>query len=652
MRGRMRKLVCFIVLQAFFLNIVSAACPSPLDPLPQLPLPFVNPPAASSCPTTPAVTQLDGYLPITFYNNSLLSADDIYICVLVNSSTQYLSFSGSPEVLGTITNLTPITYINNTTYDGGSVTKYSYKLSEFQNIDTDKYTFYIPNDGNTGVAGSNVMKSSRILISLYEPLTYFINNAGLIGFPPEFDQTQDVYYILNDKIEFDLGSNALNRLNLNLTGVDFFGLPLNVNANYLYFFGSSFSPNYCAVTGMPTSVTLKNVFDQYRAAKNKLQSPFDTYWAGLIATYTNPDGSGDSDLRIYAPATAMASTQTQTNPTPVTFPTDYFLRSAYSPDECTWFNAVWSGISKSGAEAFYQNKKTKPYIVVDATTTKGAATAIGKETDDNSFRFVIKGGPDDTLKVIFPEPSSSKAFFTGAIEDYQPAISSNASSDTQKQVLKVFATSIIGGFFPLNCQYPTKIVIDNTYVQNHSSEYYQNNAILTKALGGCDCVANVPWWDFYSRTLLTIGTPNLFYTSAYSDFLGTDGTIVIVNPNTDNKDATFSINIADCSTGITRPNPYSDATSYTVTFGLPSPSDVTVEFSTDGTSWTGTLPSTAAGNAFFLKVTYHSGIYSGKAFITQIAPAQEIFHPVLPGQGTITTTGTSTTVSLGISPTS
>ncbi len=639
----MRKPFFFICIQMAFLRAITATpapCPAPLAPLPQLPVPAVVPPPIATC-STPTPTNLEGYLPITFINNTGLPASEIYIVVLVNSSTQYLSFSGSTHKLATICPFTPATYL--------SSSQYSYPLNFFELIHSNTYTFYIPNDGNTGVSGSNVMTSSRILLSLKQPLTYFIDNNGLLEFPTEFDATNDNYYILNDKIEFDVGSNALNRLNLNLTGVDFFGLPLSVQANYQFFYGSSFT-DACAVTGMPPTISLADVFTQYQAALTSLSSPFDGYWAGLIATYTNPVSAGGQlcNLRIYAPATAMGSTQTQPNPSPVSFPTNYFLSTASSPSGCTWFNAVWSGQTESGGQAFYQKTHPTPYLVLDATTASGAATATGYELNDNSFRFAISGGVDAGNTLVFPYPTSSKAFFTGAVSDYEPAITGSASSATQDQVFKVFATSIIAEIFPINCQLPTPITINNAYVQNQSANYFQNNSILSQALAGCSCVSNVPWYDFYSRTLLTIGAPNLFYTSAYSDFLGTDGTIVIVNLDTNNSGATITVNLNNCSTDVNFPNPYDDTSLYNIIVGIPS--TATVQFGTSAGGPFGSIPPTANGNAFFLQITYNSGVYNGQTFVTQIAPLAQIFHPILPGQGAITTTGSNTNVTLGASP--
>ncbi len=635
----------------------SGPCPSPIASLPALNIPVPTPPPSGPCPGTPTPTQVTGYIPITIVNNSGIAASNIYIVVLVNSSTQYLSFtSATPHNFASLVSFStvPATYLS----------AYAHPLSFFENSGSN-YTFYIPNTGGTG---ANTMSSSRILISLQNPLTYFINYAGTLEIPSETDATNDNYYVLNDKIEFDLGSNALNRLNLNLTGVDFFGLPLLVQASYEYLDGTTYIPA-CATTGWPTGIGLTDVFTQYATALTTLSSPFDTYWGELVATYTNPPSSGGAscNLRIFAPATAMGSTQTQSNPSPVSFPTTYFLNSVFSDPSCTWFNAVWKGGTSVEPTAFYL-QTSQPSLVLDATIAPKSgepaekAKATGVEKTDGSFRFTISGGIDNGKTITFPLPTSTKAFFTGAVSDYTPPIHSAATEASQAQVLKVFATSIIAGFFPINCSgNPPIALINNVYLQDNSSEYYQNNSTLTQYLSGCQCDSNIPWYDFYSRTLLTIGTPNLFYTSAYSDFLGSDGTIVIIDLGGNNANAYITATLNNCSTGVNFPNPYSDTTMYTATItvpaaGSPTPSPVAnVAYSTSSSGpWTSVpYPSTVAnlaGNAFFLQVEYTSGHYNGQTFVTQVAPLGQIFHPILPGQGTIATSGTTTTVSPGAGP--
>lgn len=652
-------------------------CPSPLPPLPNLNVPRPPPPATFPCPTTTTPATVPNYIPFTIVNNSGVAANSIYITVLVNNNTQYLSFNplnppSDPHNKATISDFTPSTYLSSPFLPSGSTDTYSYQLSYFE-TSGNEYTFYIPNTGVSGNLNSNAMLASRILISLNSPLTYFIDHTKTLQISSDTISTNDNYYILNDKIEFDLGSNNLNRLNLNLTGVDFFGLPLLVQASYNYLNGSSFIPS-CATTGWPSSISLLDVFTSYNTALTYLPLPFSTYWAGLVATYTNPIsvGGASCNLRIYAPATAMGSTQTQSNPSRVTFPTNYFLSSIFADPSCTWFNAVWQGGTSLGQSFYLQNPK--PTLILDATIAptgnpSQAAIATGQEQSDGSFRFVISGGYDNGKTVIFPKPTSTMAFFTGAVSDYQPPIISTASSFSNAQILKVFATSIIAGFFPINCaaQNPNT-VINSTYLQANSSNYFENNSLLNQSLSGCQCQGNIPWYDFYSRTLLTIGTPNLFYTSAYSDFLDTDGTIVIINLTDNNADAYVTVTINDSSTGINFPNPYGDTTLYTATITVPNepippappapappiPAAIVSYGTTNIGPWTVITPPSAtvpmAGNAFFLKVEYTFGAYSGQTFITQIAPSAQIFHPILPGEGTISTTGTTTTVSPGTSP--
>jgi len=253
------------------------------------------------------------------------------------------------------------------------------------------------------------------------------------------------------------------------------------------------------------------------------------------------------------------------------------------------------------------------------------------------------------------------AFFTGAVSDYEPAISGTASTMAFAQVFKVFATSVISGIIPFNCQ-PGAVTLDSTYAQNHSSEYFENNSILNNYLSGCSCVANSPWYDFYSRTLLTIGTPNLFYTSAYSDFLGADGTIVITSLDDKNADATVTITLNDFLTNINFPDPFTDSTVYTVYINAPQDkdghelADITYGTSRSGPFSAFTNPiSNVSGSEVFVKVTYKSSIiyktpYDGLSFVSQVSPNAKIFGPILPGAGNVSTTGTTSTIAIGAPP--
>lgn len=617
---------------------IVAACPPPPDPfvLPLIPGPV--PPPPNTCPLS-GVTSYPNYLPITILNNSTLSNSDIYVAVLIDSKKKYLSFSTvGGHKLGAITSFAASTYLSSTLY--------STPLDGFENTGTNQYTFYIPNTGKSGTPSSNPLPSSQIIISVGEPLTYFIDHNGILGVPAENEAFNDNYFILNDKVEFDLGSNNLNRLNMNLTGVDFFGLPLSVQANYLFFFGGNLTPN-CAFTGWPSTVSFSDVFTGYRAALDSLQSPFNDHWRALIATYNNP-GGGTSDIRIFSPKTAMTPpVQTQTNPSLVDFPTTYFLSSILSDPACTWFNAVWSGLTHSGQTAYYQQKTTPPHTLILDATVKEAATATGVMQNNGAFSFTIHGGPDKGKTMVIPYPKNSMAFFTGAVSDYDPPISGSASVDTQAQVFKVFATMIIGAFFPFNSLATTPpVTVTQDYLEAHSEDYFQNNALLESLLAGCTCESNNPWFDFYSRTLLTLGSPNLFYTSAYSDELGTDGTIVIVGLNDKNPDATILLTLNSLA-GVTLPDPYSDPNTYSINVQF-NP-NTTVEYGTSATGPWGAIPATTPGNTFFLRVKYTLPPYNtpGLSFITQVSPTAKITHPILPYPAVITTTGLTTTLSLG-----
>jgi hypothetical protein len=172
-------------------------------------------------------------------------------------------------------------------------------------------------------------------------------------------------------------------------------------------------------------------------------------------------------------------------------------------------------------------------------------------------------------------------------------------------------------------------------------------------------VSNSPWYDVYSRTLLTIGGGNLFYTSAYSDFLGADGTIVITDLAGKNADATVNVTLNNCSTSVNYPDLYSDSTSYQVFINPPfNKAGTQLATILYGTSISGpfntyTNPITATGSEIFIKVTYTDSAspYNGKSYISQVAPQPKVYHPILPGQGNVSLTGSNTvTVGVGAPP--
>lgn len=633
---------------------------------------FTTLPQESSCPVTASdiltpgtcgiasPTLKTGYIPFMLVNNSGQTDANVYISVYIpaNSTTSnkdaYLQFDGLG--VGSIANYTHSTYLSNYLCPGG--VQYSYPLNFFPTGSVaNSRLIYIPNSG--GLSGQQILQSSRIFISLGSSLNYFIDYTGALQVtsPTTID---DNYFVLYDKVEFDLGSNSLNRLNLNLTGVDFFGLPLLVKATYSFLGGTTYCPA-CATTGWPQSIAFSQVFNLYQNYLTTLPDPFKGYWSSLLTTYINPDNSV-SNLRIFSPATAMGSTQSQQNPTKVSFPTNYFLSDIISNSACTWFNAVWQGGTVANPVSYYMQKPS-PYLILDATTSDfGVAQAKGNLNTNGSFIFSITGGsiaPGSTITI--PKPTSSKAFFTGAVSDYTPAITGSGSgtnTDLQSQVFKVFATSIIAGLFPINSLNPSVGLIDQTYVVNNSASYFQNNSTLEGYLQYCSCNQNIPWYDFYSRSMLSIGQNNRFYTSAYSDFLQLDGTIVITDLQGNNANAFVTVYVNDCTA--TLPDPYGDTTNYSVTVSIPNSTTVpatpllTVSYGTASTGpWTPITNGQTvnlAGDGMFFQVQYLTGNYTGIDFVTQIVPIQEIFHPVLPEGGSIILEGTNVTISFGAAP--
>lgn len=629
----------------------------PSTPCPP-PSPTPSPPPAPTPSDPPAyIESNNGRFPIVFVNNTLQAASNIYVMFDVNSSTQTLR----QNIPGT-----GMVHAVDWAATVGAAPEYTGDQSAIQLSALDivsspgRYVVHIPNDVR--------LNSSRLFISINNPLQYFVP-PGPVPLTPTFttesDTTSGNYYILQDKIEFSLNpGTSTYDLNMNLTAVDFFGLSMLVQGEYHTSAGSSLT---YSSTGM-SSLSRATVFSEFLTAVSGLESPFNTTWSKLAVTYTNPAaaGGGSCNLYIFAPATVMGLSQTLSNPTPTTFPTDYFLNTTLVSSGCSWFSAVWKGATLNGTQAYFSDSSHQ--LFVDATTSSGAATAIGKETptlvngvmDYNAFQFKVTGGPDSGKTITFPTPTTSKAFFTGAASDYQPAVITTASLATQEQILKIFSSLIIAGLMPLSGSPP--IFLNQTNVDtNYSSQYFQNNTLLTNALNTslCGC-KNYPWYDFYSKTLIGIASPSPFYASAYTDFLGLSGdfTIYDVGDGGINGPGTGAAVVVTLNVVGTVPSPFEDTTLYDIEIFPPSGSGAggitAAAYSTNnGGAWTSLtvgsptpvpIGTHSASQGILLRATYTT---PNGTYITQIAPAEEMFWPPMPSSPVIATTGATTTITFG-----
>jgi len=619
-----------------------------------------------ACPHHPTPTPLTNYLSWTFVNDTGVNADQVFLVFYFQSDAgdkkYYLEFppAPNPHSTGSVKKLPASTYLK-------TVTR---KLSDFEVTNPNEYTIYIPSNGEKGTTASgNWMGSARLYISLWEPLDFWIDNTSTIREQNFYDQGSQAYYIIHDKIEFDLGSNG-NRLGLNLTQVDFTGIPMFLEANYLCLNGVDWLPA-CAQTGMKAS--LDSVFKNYTNYVNALSASDRPNWKTLISTYRPAGSSPDTTatpLRIISPKSAIQSQDAANSNTPTTFPVDYFTNGC-------WFENVYYNNSGS---AFYQNYDLNIIFPTEADPYIGAT---GRVDANGVFKFSFNCGatPCSTIDpyLNIAKPSNSQFIFDGAPASngpngFQTNLPTNPQdqtpNDAVKVVFKYLSAAVISGALPT--QHP----VGKNYLRSQSAEYFQNNTALDPLIGSCSPSGRLtPWYDFYSRAMSTISAPYVAYASAFSDVLDLDGTIVIVfdtgcnpvppcspgNPTSGNRNPNASLRLTLGNvTATTYPHQYppqykGDSSSYQFQLNCPSCCDCwysKTDPNDSGTTWF-PFPSaqiTANGNSLWIRVKYHSGVYActatnAEGYISQVVPnlvppnqtqpGLGIFIPELPGTGSL-----------------
>ncbi len=562
---------------------------------------------ASAGLTDPAPT---GYVPFTIINNNSGIPDtSIYILVLTNNFYNIITFApnASGQMIGTVATPPPRTYVN----QPGSGT---YTLHSFLNS-SGSYVLYIPSTVN--------LTASRIYYSIGEPLDWFIPYVGPVLVPAQdfSDPAQDGYYILFDKQEFTMDAN--DRLVMNPTLVDYYGLPLSFSIAYL---DQTQVPavQTTAYAGLPPTLTSTQIFTNYTAAVGTLPTmPMggtQPIWSALNLSYAPPSGSS-SPLRILSPNQGI---QTQspvlTNPL---FPIDYFLMNSYT---CTdWLASVWYNAMNT---ATYQ---VAPLFIDLSTSGPTYGVAQGQVDMMGNFNFTALTGTGTGSTLVLPLPTSSRAFFTSTLTDFVPAPTITGDMNVATAIWQALSAAVISGIIPLT---------GTTQTSPLSQSYIRQQTLFTNNPALC----TGPFYDFYSGTFIAMGASpyTKFYTTPYADFLGTDGTITVTSINTAN--AQVTVQIGDMS-GIAIPNPFNDANMYTVVFN-PLPANTTVTFGTnpDFTQNTtvamgGQMFTMVPGASMYLGVTYATGNYPNQVWGTHLIPSGPAPKPALPGGLTLALAG-------------
>lgn len=540
-----------------------------------------------------------GYVPFTIVNNSTYPDTEVYILILANNFTNIITFSANADGLLVGSSVTPPTktYVS----QSGSGT---YPLSFFNN--NGSYTFYIPSTVN--------LAASRIYYSIGQPLDWLIPISGPVLVPSQdfSDPTQDGYYILFDKQEFTMVAN--DRLVMNPTLVDYYGLPLSFSISY------SSTTSYA---GLPPTLSSTQIFANYAAAVGALPtSPnggTQPIWNTLNLSYAPPSGSS-SPLRILSPYQGLQTlSPVLTNPI---FPINYFLSNNYT--NCAWLTSVWANGTNN---AIYQ---LQPLYVDLSVVGPSYGVAKGQVDTSGNFNFTAISGTGTGSTLVLPTPTSSRAFFTSTLSDYVPAPTMTGDPNVATAIWQALSAGIISGIVPL----------ENTSQSSPLSQSYIRQQMLFSNNSNLSCMTPSlpfpPYYDFYSGTFIGMGSSpyTKFYTTPYADFLGTDGTITVTNIQNANAQVTISIG---SMAGISVPNPFDDKNLYTVVFNeLPSYVTVTFgpnpNFSSNPTvPFAGKTYMNVAGSTMYLGVTFTSGNYTGQVWGTQLIPSGPASKPVIPG---------------------
>jgi len=631
-----------------------------------------------ACPNHPTPTVVPGHLSWTFVNDTGLPPEQVFLVFLFTSQQPgaaagpaYLNFTPTSKIqqaIGSVAELPKNTYLSTITS----------KLSEFQMTATNEYTIYIPSDGASGSNPGNWMGSARLFISLWEPLNFWIDNTSTIQEQDYWNRGKEAYYIIHDKVEFNIGDLNANRLNINLTQVDFAGIPMFLEANYQCLNGTDWLPA-CAQTG--ALVSLDRVFKSYTNYVNTLSTTDKESWGSLMCTSAGSSAGTVTPLRIMSPTSAIKSQDAANSNTPTTFPVDYFTNGC-------WFEKVYYN---SSGNAFYQQNQLNlafPAEAGDYIAAQGQVDAHG--AFNFSFQCSLPNGcpaiDGHPPYLSIQRPLTSQFIFDGApgSTPYNTNLPTNpqdgSPNDAVKVVFKYLSAAVISGALPAECPTPgpnQPPCLGKDYLRSQSGKYFQNNSALDPLIGSCSPSGRLtPWYDFYSRAMSTISAPYVAYASAFSDVLDLDGTIAIIFdtncPSTTpgcspsgtgnrNPNASLRLTLGNVTNTTYQypPQHKGDSSSYQFQLNCPPCCDCSYS-KTDPTGpkflpadWK-TFPSTqitANGNSLWIRVKYGSGPYActptnqAGGYISQVVPnlvpatpsqpGLGIFIPELPNQGTL-----------------
>jgi len=372
-----------------------------------------------------------------------------------------------------------------------------------------------------------MLDSGRMYFSIQNPIsiTAVKNNLGeiKIGDPDGFNNQDPNYFTLYDKIEFTYNNIALW---IDPTAVDFFSMPIRIENSDSTLSSSGFYD------------TRTNIINSLQTTINNEDKTSNHIWNNLFVNYTNDDQSVTM-LRFMAPGKAFNGSNT--------FDSHYLAGSPFN-----YMQFV---------QTYYQSH----VLLIDcsellpAKSNSGGAPLIygGTVDQDGNFVFTTQNSfnSNTPAKVVIPSKDlNTFLFFSGSSDDPAfPAPNGTAAAVIVKYLTSAFASGLLPA--------PDAAILSKNYFVKRQASYYSPNVFLPAAAKNTG-----PWFDLYSQALhIAGGSDQPIYTFAYDDALGQDGTLTDPNPTAL---ATTKITLGDM-TGTEIPNPYTDNTTYNVTFQIP-----------------------------------------------------------------------------------
>jgi hypothetical protein len=508
--------------------LCDSSCTTPPPPPPPAPPAPPSPPAPPAPPTPPP--PLTDYLPITFVDTNAALFDTWVVITgkvpigqgITPTQACFVNIDTTTGK-GTRVNTTS----SNTSLD------YAFKLSALPKTGNNPY-IYVP-----------YLESGRIYFSIGKlggtdeqwalDLYTTANSTGgydIVESRPLLS-TDPNYYLLYDKAEFSFLPTGRESA-LNVTAVDFFGLPIYVqlllsnptSSNATQSCGFWQSRSSC-FQGFETIINSSN--DQ---TKGKL-------WGNLFINYELP-GNSLVDLRLSSTQAAIAFTAS--NPSTPIFPTDYLSNPSYFEEAFNWVDQIWKNYyAATGSQSLYIDctEVAAPY-----NTTMSGKTATTSPFD---FNFSNSSG-SVTLSASIDLPSTSYGFFSADFASF------GAISDVQKVFVKNITSGFSSGIFPVNGSGQT---LNQAFFEQNKGSYYTNNFLQAAYQSQTG-----PFYDLYAKAIHQCfpSNPPQIYAFAYDDQLGQDGTTTF--DVSEDPYYTFTFGSLENETLV---DPYSSTQAYTVT---------------------------------------------------------------------------------------